>query len=220
MGYQEVAITNGCYSFFTVTFKNIEGGEFDIQDIIVTSNGTPYTVDNKVKVQKVKANGDYDQQYNWRPSRGGWCRLSTYLGRNNVMLADGEGLCVYNGDSMILSFRCSGEVNIEPMSTEVPVSCYKFIGNMTPCKVDIQDVIPYIGESAATADNAIKIQKIKGNGDYDQQWNWRPSRGGWCRLSTFLGRDKIYLEPGEGLCVYNGEKNDAIALKFPSPISK
>ena len=133
------------------------------------------------------------------------------------MLGDGEGLCVYNGDTSELKLQVSGAVNLAPVSLEIASASYKIIGNMTPVAVDIQQVIPYIGEEICSNNNKVKINKILANGDYGPTYNYRLTKGGWCSSANYLGEGVVSLEPGESLCVYNGE-NAAITLKFPSPI--
>jgi len=217
VGYQIIEIPVG-YSLFTMTFKDIAGGQYDIQDVkVLASDGTDYEVNNRVKVNKLAANGNYEATYNYRLSKGGWCSSATFLGRNVVMFGDGEGLCVYNGDSSALKLQVSGSVNLTPVSMEIASTSYRIIGNMTPVAVDIQDVIPYIGSEICSANNRVKINKILANGNYGPTYNYRLSKGGWCQSATFIGRDAVTLAPGESLCVYNGE-SDAITLRFPSPI--
>ncbi len=219
VGYQNITVPSG-YSLFTVTFNDINGGNFDIQGVkVLTAAGEAYTVNNKVKFQKVAPNGAYGTIYNYRLSKGGWCQAATLVPAGTVTLADGEGVALYNGESTSVILQVSGSVNLEPVSTAVSASSYQIIGNLTPVTVDIQDVIPYIGEAICSANNRVKIQKVGTDGSYGTIYNWRQAKGGWCQAATFIGRDAVTLAPGEGLAVYNGEA-EAITLKFPSPISE
>ncbi len=203
-----------------MTFKNIAGGEYDIQNIkVLTTDGADYTANNKVKMQKVSETGDYLTLYNYRLSKGGWCQAATYLGTGAVTFADGEGVALYNGELTDVVLQVSGAVNLTPVSTAIPAASYKIIGNMTPVAVDLQDVIPYLGENICSANNKVKVQKVGTDGSYGTLYNWRQTKGGWCQSATFIGRGAVTLAPGEALAVYNGEL-DAVTLKFPSPISE
>ena len=217
VGYQQIEIPAG-YSLFTVTFQDVAGGSYDVQNIkVLTAEGNDYTANNKVKINKLSSNGDYGSTYNYRLSKGGWCSSATYVGPGVIMLADGEGLCVYNGETTSLKLQVSGAVNLTPVSTEIASATYKIIGNMTPVEVDVQDMIPYIGTTVCSNNNKVKINKILANGDYGPTYNYRNSKGGWCSSATYIGRDAVTLKPGESLCVYNGEA-EAITLQFPSPV--
>lgn len=203
-----------------MTFQNVTNSVYDIQDIkVLTTSGDDYTVNNRVRMQKVSAAGDYLTLYNYRLSKGGWCQAATFLGTGAVTFADGEGVALYNGESTEVVLQVSGAVNLAPVSTAIPATSYKIIGNMTPVTVDLQDVIPYIGENICSANNRVRVQKVETDGSYGTLYNWRQSKGGWCQSATFIGRDAVTLAPGEGVAVYNGE-SEAVTLEFPSPVSE
>lgn len=204
---------------FTATFKDVSGENYDVQDIkVLNTDGTDYTVNNKVKIQKLSSDGEYGTVYNYRQTKGGWCTGSTFVGRDAVTFANGEGVALFNGADIDLVLQVSGAVDLAPVSTSVASDSYCIIGNMTPVEVDIQDVVPYIGEEICSANNKVKIQKLGADGEYGTVYNWRQSKGGWCTGSTYVGRDALKLAPGEGLAVNNGEAS-AITLKFPSPLA-
>ena len=93
VGYQQITAPSG-YSLFTVTFKDVASGEYDIQDIkVLTTAGADYTANNRVRMQKVSATGDYLTLYNYRLSKGGWCQAATFLGTGAVTFADEQKLC-------------------------------------------------------------------------------------------------------------------------------
>ena len=219
VGYQQITIPPG-YSLFTVTFQDVSGAEYDIQNIkVLTSDGKDYSVQNKVKMQKLASSGDYGTSYNYRLAKGGWCQAATFIGTGAVTFADGEGVALNNSDSVEVKLQVAGNVNLTPVSTAIPANSYKIIGNMTPVTVDIQDVIPYIGEIICSTQNKVKIQKITTSGDYGTSYNWRQTKGGWCQAATFIGREAVTLAPGEALAVNNGESS-AVVLKFPAPVSE
>ena len=205
---------------FTTTFQDVQTSTYDIQNVkVVNADGSDYTLNNKVKIQKVTASGNYGTTYNYRQSKGGWCSAATYVGTGVVMLQDGEGVALYNGDANDLYLSVSGQVNLTPVSTTVPAASYQIIGNLTPVTVDIQSVKPYIGDTECTNNNKVKIQKVLENGNYGPTYNYRKAKGGWCSAATYIGTDVVYLEPGECVAVYNGE-SEAITLNFPCPISE
>ncbi len=220
VGYQQVTIKAKAYQLFTATFLDVEGDAYDIQGVkVVNADGTSYTANNKVKIQKVSSDGNYGTTYNYRFGKGGWCQNATFLGDGVVMLANGEGVALYNGDDNDLALMVSGKVNLTPVSMTIPSKTYQIIGNLTPVTVDIQNVKPFIGDVECSANNKVKIQKVLANGNYGTTYNYRKSKGGWCQNATFLGAETVYLEAGEGVAVYNGE-DEAITLHFPSPISE
>lgn len=220
VGYQTIKIAKGAYQLFTVTFEDVSLPQYDIQDIkVVTAEGADYTTNNKIKIQKISSNGDYATQYNYRQGKGGWCQSATFVGKGVVFLGSGEGVCVNNSDTVNdVYLRVSGAVTINPVSMTVAPSSFTIIGNMTPVEIDLQDVVPYAGDAIYATNNRIKVQKIKANGDYDTQYNYRKGKGGWCQSADYIGRDAVKLAPGESLCVNNSDTATSIVLKFPSPI--
>ena len=207
------------WQLYTVTFKDVTEANYDVQNIkVLTSTGADYTTNNKIKICKIDATGEYGTVYNYRQSKGGWCNASTFVSTNVVTFADGEGVALQNGDTVDLYLQVSGAVNLTPVSTEVSAGAWKIIGNMTPNEVDIQDVIPYIGDTICSNNNKVKICKIDALGEYGTIYNYRQSKGGWCQGSTLLERNVVKLAPGEAVAVNNAEAS-AITLKFPSPIA-
>ena len=186
---------------------------------VVNSDGTDYATNNKIKICKISDGGEYSTIYNYRLSKGGWCQGASPVNNGVVTFASGEGVALNNGDVMSLFLQVSGEVALTPVSTEVPASAWKIIGNMTPKTVDIQDVIPYIGDKICSNNNKVKICKINAAGEYGTIYNYRLSKGGWCQGSGLIDRGILTLTPGEAVAVNNGEVS-SIVLKFPSPLSE
>ena len=57
---------------FTTTFQDVQTSTYDIQNVkVVNADGSDYTLNNKVKIQKVTASGNYGTTYNYRQSKGG-----------------------------------------------------------------------------------------------------------------------------------------------------
>ena len=219
MGYQNITITPG-YQLFTVTFKDVSNAQYDVQDVkVLNTDGTEYATLNKVRIQKLSAAGEYGTTYNYRLSKGGWCNGSTVLERGEVLFADGEGVALNNLTAGDLVLQVSGAVNLTPVSTLVAAGSYQIIGNMTPVEVDIQDVVPYDGDTVYGTLNKIRIQKLGADGEYGTTYNWRESKGGWCNGATFIGRDVVTLKPGESVAVFNADTAKSVTLHFPSPVN-
>jgi hypothetical protein len=106
VGYQQVTVPTG-YSLFTVTFKNVNGEEYDLQNITPYQNGAIYSVNNKVIVQKMDTAGAYLQTYNYRQGKGGWCKSLTYAGTGVLVFSPGEAACINNqtGAPIKLKFK-------------------------------------------------------------------------------------------------------------------
>ena len=78
---------------------NMTPVEVDIQDVVPYDNDTVYGTLNKIRIQKLGADGEYGTTYNWRQSKGGWCNGATFIGRDAVTLKPGESVAVFNADT-------------------------------------------------------------------------------------------------------------------------
>ena len=218
VGYQQITIPTG-YSLFTVTFKDVAGGAYDIQDIVPYQNGTVVTANAKVNIQKMDTAGAYLTSYGYRNGKGGWCQGLTYLGTGAVTFSDGEAMCINNSTGAEVQLQVSGAVDISPWSYEVGTG-YSLIGNMTPAEIDIQDIVPYDLEgNVITANAKVNIQKMDTAGAYLTSYGYRNGKGGWCQGLTYLGTGAVTFAPGESACVYNNT-GASIKLKFKSPIAE
>ena len=221
VGYQEVTLDEN-FSLFTVTFKGVGAGNgYDVQDIIpLDVNGEVVSANNRVIIQKLNSDGGYvSTTYNYRQTRGGWCQGSTYLGREALLLKEGEAVCVNNQTGGKINLRVSGEVVLTPVSMTFGEN-FSLAGNMTPATIDIQDIIPYDSgtDTEITANNRVIIQKLTSDGGYESTtYNYRKSRGGWCQGSTVLSRGTVTFTPGQAFCL-NNQTGASIVLKFKSPI--
>jgi hypothetical protein len=217
VGYQQVTVPTG-YSLFTVTFKNVDNGEYDLQNIVPYQNGAIYAVNNKVVVQKMDTAGAYLQTYNYRQGKGGWCKSLTFVGNGVVTFKDGEAMCVNNTTGAPIQLQVSGQVSLEPWSYEIPTG-YSLIGNMTPAEIDMQDIIPYdLNGQVIAVNNKVVIQKMDSTGAYLQTYNYRQGKGGWCKSLTYAGTGVLVFAPGEAACI-NNQTGAPIKLKFKSPIA-
>ena len=213
VGYQQITIPAG-YSIYTVTFQDVSGEAYDIQDIV------PQIADkNKVYAQKCAADGSYTTLYNYRPDKSAWYQGIKAL-TSSVTLFDGEALCFNNKYDTDVTIQVSGKVAIAPWSGAVP-SGYTLVGNMTPATIDLQDIVPYdCGETPAIiADkNKVYIQKCGTDGSYLTLYNYRPDKGEWYQGIKAVGRGAVTFAPGEAACL-NNKYETAVQLKFPSPVS-
>jgi hypothetical protein len=222
VGYQSVEIPTG-FSLFTVTFENVDGGEYDLKNIkLLDENGAAIESSNgKVRIQKMDSTGAYLTGYPYRTTRGGWCSGNTLLADGAVTFKSGEAFCVNNGGDTKVQFQVSGSVTIAPQSTSIAAGGFTLIGNMTPQTIDLKSIVPMKEDGSAieTSNGKIRVQKMATDGAYLTGYPYRTTRGGWCSGNTLLADGAVTLAPGESVCVNNGE-DFAIVFKFPSPISK
>ena len=217
VGYQQITVGTG-YHLFTVTFKNVAGGDFDVQDIVPYLNGSVVEANAAVTVQKMGTDGGYLQVYGYRKGKGGWCKGLTLQDRGVVTFKDGEAFCVYNNAGGEITLQVSGQVEINPWSAEVATG-YSLVGNMTPVKIDIQDIIPYnMNGEEITGNATVTLQKMGADGGYLQVYGYRKGKGGWCKGLTLQSRGTVEFEPGESACLYNNT-GATVQLKFKSPVA-
>ncbi len=208
------------YSLFTITFKEIGGGNFDLKNItVLDAEGNAITSNGKIKIQKMDATGAYLTSYPYRSTRGGWCSGNTLLDDGAVTFGDGEAFCVNNSESAAIKFSVAGAVNFEPTTITIPAGGYTIVGNLTPVTVDLKDIVPVLTDgSALTSSNGkIKAQKMDTLGAYLTSYPYRTTRGGWCSGNTLLDDGAVTLAPGESICVNNSGEDD-IVFKFPNPV--
>ena len=219
VGYQEISVPTG-YSLFTVTFQEVGGGNYDIQNIVpYTTEGAVVTGNNKVIVQKMDTTGAYLTTYNYRSTKGGWCQGSTFVGTEAVTFSDGEAMCINNNFGAVVKLRVSGAVAITPQTPALPTG-YSLCGNMTPVTIDLQDITPCDSEgNVVTGNNKVIIQKMDTTGAYLTTYNYRTTKGGWCQGSTYVGTEAVTFAPGESFCL-NNNFGAPVVLKYKSPISE
>ena len=221
VGYQKIAIPTG-YSLFTVTFQDVVGGEYDLKDITpLDANGNTLTSSMaKIKIQKMDSSGAYLTIYNYNTLGGrGWCQGMTALTDGQVTFKDGESFCINNGQGAEVMFQVQGAVNLAPQSTVLSTG-FSLTGNMTPVTVDLKDIVPCDanGNALTSSMAKIKVQKMDETGAYLTIYNYNTLGGrGWCQGMTALTAGQVTLEPGESICVNNGQ-GEPIILKFPSPL--
>lgn len=209
-GYQHISIPKG-FSLYTVTFKNVGGGEYDVQNIIPYVGEAQLTGANQVTFQKCDKDGYYGTTYGWIQARGGWCQGMTKA--TDILLASGEAVC-FNSKVDGVTIQVSGEVELIPISKPLTVG-YNLVGNMNPCKINIQDIIPYDGESQLSGANQVTFQKCDTEGNYGTSYGWLAARGGWCQGMTKV--TDVFLEPGEAFCI--NCKVAGVVLTFKSPVA-
>ena len=214
VGYQQITVPTG-YSLFTVTFSEVcnSDGTFNINCIKVYQDGAEYASNNKVILQKMDSTGTYLTSYNYRMSKGGWCKTNTL--QENVTLVNGEAVCINNVTGADIQLQVSGAVNINPWSAEIPTG-YSLCGNMTPKTININDIVPYQNNEIYPSNNKVVLQKMDSTGTYLTSYNYRMTKGGWCKTNTL--QEDITLEPGEAFCL-NNVTGAPITLKFKSPVT-
>ena len=210
VGYQRISIPKG-FSLYTVTFKNVAGGNYNVQDIIPYVGDAQLSGMNQVTFQKCDLTGSYGTTYGWLPVRGGWCQGMTKV--TDVTLSDGEAVC-FNSKVDDVTIQVSGAVEITPVSVSLSTG-FNLVGNMTPVELNIQDIIPYVGDAQLTGMNQATLQKCGTDGSYGTTYGWLPVRGGWCQGMTKV-TDVTFL-PGEAFCI--NVKVNGVQLKFKSPVA-
>ena len=209
VGYQEISIPKG-FSLYTVTFKNVVGGDYNVQDMIPMVNGAQLTGMNQVTFQKCSTDGSYGTTYGWLQARGGWCQGMVKV--NDVTLLSGEAVC-FNSKQENVMIRVSGAVELTPYSHALKTG-FNLVGNMTPATINLQDIVPYVGETQLTGMNQVTLQKCNTDGSYATTYGWLPARGGWCQGMAKV--ENVTFEPGEAFCI--NVKVAGVVLKFKSPI--
>ncbi len=212
-----------------MTFANVNGGDYDIKNIIPcdTAGDQLTNSKNKILVQKMDlTTGDLTEIYKYTTaSNKGWCDASgNALDDGVLVLKSGEAICVSNNQGADITLRCSGEVVVTPVSTTVPTSSYALIGNMTPVAVDLKNIIPCddAGDALTNSKNKILVQKMDSTtGDLGDIYKYTTASGkGWCDAAgNALDAGIVILQPGEAVCVGNNQ-GASITLKFPSPVTE
>ena len=244
VGYQQITIPQG-YTFFTATFKDVQGGVYDIKDIkVLNSAGKEMNDDNstspsqrsrnKVQFQKLSATGAIDASHTYKfttQNNKGWCDSSTPLTDGECTFTDGEGFYFYNGQGEDVIFQMSGSVKLT--QTSIPVATgYSIFGNSTPVVIDVRDIKVYNSDGKEMNDdnsttpsrrsrNKIQIQKLADTGAIDASHTYKfttQNNKGWCDNSTPLAEGEFELQPGESVYLYNGQ-GETVYLQLPSPIS-
>ena len=222
---------NGEYTLLTPTFKDVGGAAtIDLTDIAVVKPGsTTFTSKKKVTIQKIDlTTGGMTTAYQYTTAGNKWVNSTTAADAvvGEVVLAAGEAMCVYNGDTAGsgLAFQFAGAVELNPISLNIPSSNYTLVGNFTPVSVDLTAVVPKgaDGTDLGTSKKKIVVQKITaGTGGMGTAYQYTTAGNKWVNSSTAADAvtGEVVLAPGESLCVYNGDTK-TISLKFPSPISE
>ena len=175
-------------------------------------NGALLTGMNQVTFQKCSTDGSYGTTYGWLQARGGWCQGMTKV--DNVTLKDGEAVC-FNSKLEGVVIRVSGSVEITPYSYALSTG-FNLVGNMTPATINLQDIVPYSGETELGGMNQVTLQKCNADGSYATTYGWLPARGGWCQGMTKV--EDVTFAPGEAFCI--NVKVAGVVLKFKSPVAE
>lgn len=243
VGYQEIEIPQG-YSMYTVTFKNVGGGEFDLTTIKLLNSASKEMDDdnsttptqrsrNKVSFQKIDlATGNLVATSYDYTSRNlvGWRKDGTAAVEGDVTFKDGEGIYIYNGQGDSVKFLVSGSVALTPITAAIP-NGYSIIGNMTPVRVDVSKIkllnsakIEMDDDNSTTPSqrsrNKVSFQKLNATTGnlLSTAYDYTSRNGtGWRKDGTQIAEGTEYLEPGEAIYIYNTQ-GENIYLQFPSAV--
>lgn len=228
VGYQQVALpANGQYALLTPTFKDVGGAAtIDLTDIQVVKPGeSSFTSKKKVLVQKMDlTSGALTTIYQYTTAGNKWTSQTGDVVAGDVTFAAGEAMCVYNSDTAgsALAFQFSGEVELTPLSLNVPASSYTLVGNCTPVTVDLTAIAPTgaNGGDLGTSKKKILVQKIiPSTGGMGTIYQYTTAGNKWTSQTGDVVAGEVTFAPGEAMCVYNGDTK-TIAISFPSPISE
>ena len=228
VGYQSVALpAQNCYGLLAPTFKEVGKDSFDLTEIkVVKADGSTFTSKKRVQVQKMDlTSGALTTIYQYTTAGNKWVSQSgADVTAGEVVFTNGEAMCVKNGDAAgsALMFQFSGEVELNPVSLEVPASSYTLIGNFTPVAVDLVDIVPYVnGEPITSSKKRVQVQKMDAvSGALTTIYQYTTSGNKWVsQTGADVVRGEVTFVAGEAMCVKNGDTR-AVTLKFPNPVQK
>ena len=195
VGYQQKETVTG-FNFVIPTFKAVNGGSVNIQDIKI-ANATDWG-DN---IQVLDEGGATIAQYFYASAEqsgaeaDGW--LDDTLALADVTFAPGQSILIDTADTATLTF--AGAVSTEDTVVET-VPGFNFVGNNTPVAVDIQDI--KIANATDWGDN---IQILDEGGATIAQYFYASAEqsgaeaDGW--LDDTLALADVDLEPGKGILI-------------------
>lgn len=203
VGYQNKATVGG-FNFVTPTFKNVSGGNIDIQDIKLSGDGV---VDYGDNIQILDEGGATQTYYNWVTGMG-WVDLNL-MTPATATITPGAGILISTmQDGVVVTF--SGAVSKDDLVT-TSVSGFNFVGNSTPSPISIQD-ITISGE--AVTDYGDNIQFLDIGGATETFYNWISGMG-WVDLNTFEPATET-LQPGDGVLI--STMNAGVVITVPSAL--
>ena len=236
VGYQQVSIPNG-YSFFTVTFDNIDQTDYNLSAIAcLQANGAAWKTSGSattksagaVQVRKIATNGKYGTEYKYYSTRSpiGWYDGDTQVTGDAVKFKSGEGMIVYCGNANGAILQVSGSVRLVAAGVLVPQG-YSFSGNSSPVTINLSAIgckqangtdWKTSGSATTKSAGAVQVRKIATNGKYGTEYKYYSTRSpiGWYDGDTLIEGDTVQFEAGEGFIVYCGNANGA-QLILPAP---
>ncbi len=236
VGYQQITIPQG-YSFFTVTFENIDATDFNLSDIgCLQASGAAWKTSGSattksagaVKVRKIATNGAYGTEYKYYSTKAtiGWYDGDTLIENDDVAFESSEGMIVYCGNANGAILQVSGAVRLESAGVLVPQG-YSFRGNSSPVTINLSDIgckqasgaeWKTSGSATTKSAGAVKVRKIATNGAYGTEYKYYSTKTtiGWYDGDTLIEGDDVTFAPGEGFIVYCGNANGAQII-LPAP---
>ena len=129
----------------------------------------------------------------------------------------GEGFMYNNSIGAAASLQISGQVNKSEVLVEACES-YSLIGNIRPCKISIQDMLPVAEEGLAIGGGVFDLQTLDDVGAMEQQFYYMTKaddgmpKDGWYNDDgeTFATKE---FEPAEGF-MFNNSTGAKAGLKF------
>ena len=237
VGYQQITIPAG-YSFFTVTFENIDATDFNLSDIgCLQASGAAWKTSGSaatksagaITVRKIATNGAYGTEYKYYSTKTpvGWYDGDALVEDDAVSFGSGVGMIVYCGKTNGATLQVSGAVRLTAASVNVP-SGYSFSGNASPVTINLSDIAckqadgsawKTSGSATTKSAGAITVRKIATNGAYGTEYKYYSTKTpiGWYDGDTLIEDDAVNFAPGEGFIVYCGKTNGAQII-LPAPL--
>lgn len=206
VGYQNKT-TVAEFNFVTPTFKNVSGGDINIQDIKLSGAAVSDYVDN---LQILDEGGATSAIYNWVTDMGGWIDSSTFALATDTV-KPGAGILISTLQAGV-NITFSGSVSKDDLVT-TSVSGFNFVGNSTPKVINLQDVAL---SGDAVTDFVDNIQILDAGGATAAIYNWVTDMGGWIDGSTFSLVTDVELQPGDGVLV--STQNAGVVITVPSAL--
>lgn len=195
VGYQNKDTVSG-FNFVIPTFKAVNGGSVNIQDIKIA--GATDWADN---IQVLDEGGATIAAYYYATAEESGAEADGWLDETfalaDVTFEPGQSILIDTADSAVLTF--AGQVSTEDTVVET-VPGFNFVGNNTPVAVDIQDI-----KIEGATDWADNIQVLDEGGATIAAYYYATAAesgaeaDGWLD-ETFALAD-IDFEPGKGILI-------------------
>ncbi len=195
VGYQDRNV-NYAYTLGAIVFDGVATSGMSIQDIKPHAPKDQALEDYAFTIQILDAGGGMTKQFGYLldEADGGWGDAKDGTGwydladedygvsKSDYVFKPGEGFMFEStyGDESGAGYTLSGAVATGV--TKIPVNyAYSLIGNIRPCELSIQDMIPYAPKDETLEDYTFTIQILDAGGGMTKQFGYLlgEADGGW-----------------------------------------